>query len=122
MAPSVQALGYAGGVSDPTTELMRFGSWDYYAPTGVWTSKDPMGAQDGQSLYQYSTGDSLDFIDPMGLAKSDVDEILRVFNDTVAKLTAHGQRTDPGLWNNFTRSMYLGSLGRAGRPYLGCGE
>ena len=36
-----QPFGYAGGLYDPDTGLVRFGARDYDARTGRWTAKDP---------------------------------------------------------------------------------
>jgi RHS repeat-associated protein len=38
-----QPFGFAGGLYDATTKLVRFGAGDYYASTGRWTNKDPIG-------------------------------------------------------------------------------
>ncbi|MCB9610787.1 MAG: hypothetical protein H6716_29655, partial [Polyangiaceae bacterium] len=34
-------FGFAGGIHDADTGLVRFGARDYDAVTGRWTSKDP---------------------------------------------------------------------------------
>jgi uncharacterized protein RhaS with RHS repeats len=38
--PGFQPFGFAGGLYDPQTGLVRFGERDYGAPTGRWTVKD----------------------------------------------------------------------------------
>ena len=68
-APGAQAFGFAGGVYDPVTGLVRFGVRDYDASSGRWTAKDPIRFDGGDSLlYGYSTSDPINRTDPSGLA------------------------------------------------------
>ena len=65
--PGWQPFGFAGGIYDPQTGLMRFGARDYDPKTGRWTSKDPIGFAGGAAgLYEYASGDPVNFIDPDG--------------------------------------------------------
>ncbi len=41
--PLGQPFGFAGGLYDAETKLVRFGARDYDAGTGRWTSRDPIG-------------------------------------------------------------------------------
>jgi RHS repeat-associated protein len=41
--PGFQPFGFAGGIYDSNTGLVRFGARDYDAETGRWYSKDPIG-------------------------------------------------------------------------------
>ncbi|MFN7149681.1 MAG: RHS repeat-associated core domain-containing protein [Microthrixaceae bacterium] len=51
-------LGYAGGIEDPTTGLVRFGVREYDPVTAMWLSPDPIGIGGGSSnLYRYADGD-----------------------------------------------------------------
>ncbi|MFG0315471.1 MAG: RHS repeat-associated core domain-containing protein, partial [Phycisphaerales bacterium] len=72
--PGFQPFGYAGGLYDPVTGLVRFGARDYDPAIGRWTSKDPIGfgGQDG-SLYSYGLQDPVNTIDPSALAPAWVD-------------------------------------------------
>jgi RHS repeat-associated protein len=66
--PGFQPFGYAGGLYDPDTGLVRFGVRDYDAATGRWTTKDPIGFEGGDSnLYGYVAGNPVTRIDPEGL-------------------------------------------------------
>jgi len=67
-APGFQPVGFAGGIHDPLTGLVRFGARDYDAATGRWTTKDPIrfGGGDG-NLYAYVFGDPVNLTDPTGL-------------------------------------------------------
>lgn len=60
-------FGFAGGLYDGDTKLVRFGARDYNPETGRWLNKDPIGFGGGQSnLYSYPT-DPINIIDPSGL-------------------------------------------------------
>ena len=65
--PGFQPFGFAGGLEDPDTGLVRFGVRDYVPRTGRWTTKDPIDF-DGEdtNLYGYVSGDSVNVIDPTG--------------------------------------------------------
>ncbi len=61
-------LGFAGGLHDPDTGLLRFGYRDYDPDVGRWTAKDPIGFAGGDTdLYGYVLNDPINFIDPRGL-------------------------------------------------------
>jgi RHS repeat-associated protein len=63
----VVPFGYAGGLYDPTTKLVRFGARDYDASTGRWLAKDPTGFKGGDAnLYKYAKSDPIDITDPNG--------------------------------------------------------
>ena len=65
--PGFQPFGFAGGLFDTDTGLVRFGARDYDARTGRWTSKDPIRFGGGDSnLFGYVLGDPVNFIDPTG--------------------------------------------------------
>jgi RHS repeat-associated protein len=69
-APGFQPFGFAGGLYDADTGLVRFGARDYDAVVGRWTAKDPIRFAGGDSnLFGYVTQDPINFRDPMGLAK-----------------------------------------------------
>ena len=40
--PGFQPFGFAGGLYDPETKLVRFGARDYDATVGRWTAKIPI--------------------------------------------------------------------------------
>ncbi|WP_156338697.1 RHS repeat-associated core domain-containing protein [Chondromyces crocatus] len=65
--PGFQPFGFAGGLYDHDTSLVRFGARDYDAETGRWTSKDPLLFEGGDTnLYAYAAGDPNNFADPTG--------------------------------------------------------
>ena len=65
--PGFQPFGFAGGLYDPDTGLVRFGERDYSSETGQWTARDPILFDGGQySLYTYADNDPINFLDPLG--------------------------------------------------------
>ncbi len=67
--PGFQPFGFAGGLWDPQTGLVRFGARDYDPETGRWTTKDPIGFAGGDlNLYGYALGDPINAFDPSGRA------------------------------------------------------
>jgi len=66
--PGFQPFGFAGGLHDPDTGLVRFGARDYDAEVGRWTAKDPIGFDGGDTnLYAYVGNDPVNCVDPLGL-------------------------------------------------------
>ena len=66
-APGFQPFGFAGGIYDHQTKLVRFGARDYDAEVGRWTSKDPIGFRGGDTnLYGYVLGDPVNHVDISG--------------------------------------------------------
>jgi RHS repeat-associated protein len=66
--PGFQPFGFAGGLYDPDTGLVRFGARDYDAETGRWITKDPIRF-DGReaNLFEYSINDPINISDSNGL-------------------------------------------------------
>ena len=60
-------FGFAGGLYDSDTGLVRFGARDYDPAVGRWTSKDPIEFDGGDSnLYGYILGDPINYTDQTG--------------------------------------------------------
>jgi RHS repeat-associated protein len=67
-APGFQPFGFAGGLYDADTGLVRFGARDYDAEAGRWTARDPIEFSGGQAnLYAYNANDPVNFLDPTGM-------------------------------------------------------
>jgi len=61
-------FGFAGGLRDKLTGLVRFGYRDYNPDSGRWTARDPVLYQSGQlNHYVYVGNNPIDFRDPLGL-------------------------------------------------------
>jgi RHS repeat-associated protein len=65
--PGFQPFGYAGGLYDPDTGLVRFGARDYDPHIGRWTAPDPIGFDGGEeNLYSYTGNAPIVWVDPTG--------------------------------------------------------
>jgi RHS repeat-associated protein len=65
--PGFQPFGFAGGLYEPQTKLIRFGARDYDAQTGRWTTKDPtLFAGGDTNLYAYASNDPVNGSDAEG--------------------------------------------------------
>jgi RHS repeat-associated protein len=73
--PGFQPFGFAGGLYDATTGLVRFGARDYDPSIGRWLNKDPIRFDGGWNFYAYVGNDPLNFIDPSGLSRIVLDPI-----------------------------------------------
>ncbi|MGA7314967.1 MAG: RHS repeat-associated core domain-containing protein [Silvibacterium sp.] len=66
--PGFQPFGFAGGLYDGDTKLLRFGARDYNPSVGRWTAKDRIRFNGGDTnLYGYAAGDPINQFDPTGL-------------------------------------------------------
>jgi RHS repeat-associated protein len=82
-------FGFAGGLHDRDTGLVRFGFRDYDSDVGRWTAKDPIGFAGGDTdLYGYVLNDPINWIDPSGLQDSQ-------WNLINASRALHGAKPQP---------------------------
>ena len=66
--PGFQPFGFAGGLYDQDTKLVRFGARDYDPSSGRWTAKDPIRFTGGDTnLYGYVLDEPINLVDPSGL-------------------------------------------------------
>lgn len=65
-SPGLTPFGFAGGIYDKDTGLVRFGTRDYDASVGRWTNKDPARFSGGWNLYGYVVNDPVDRTDTGG--------------------------------------------------------
>jgi RHS repeat-associated protein len=65
--PGFTPFGFAGGMYDADTGLVRFGARDYDPSVGRWVSKDPIRFGGGQAnLFVYVGNDAVNLVDPAG--------------------------------------------------------
>ncbi|MBK8943005.1 MAG: RHS repeat-associated core domain-containing protein [Polyangiaceae bacterium] len=89
-SPRLQPFGFAGGLYDPATGLVRFGARDYDAETGRWTAKDPIRFDGGDNLYAYIGGNPALVPDPSGLCAGVLEcawELGEAAGETAGRLT-----------------------------------
>ncbi|NJL26928.1 MAG: hypothetical protein HC897_03105 [Thermoanaerobaculia bacterium] len=68
--PGFQPFGFAGGLYDHQTGLVRFGARDYDPESGRWTARDPiLFASGSTNNYVYVDNDPVNYTDPSGLLK-----------------------------------------------------
>jgi RHS repeat-associated protein len=123
--PGFQPFGYAGGLYDPDTGLVRFGARDYDADAGRWMSKDPIGFSGGNNWYAYCGNDPINEIDLFGLSLNDINKLYTSSQDYVKEMTQDGLRINNGNLNNLLSTIQqLAKRYRLSniKPYLGCGE
>jgi RHS repeat-associated protein len=65
---AVHLFGFAGGLWDRRTGLVRFGAREYDAGLGRWLARDPIGFAGGWNQYGYVANNPVGHADPTGLA------------------------------------------------------
>jgi len=66
--PGWQPFGFAGGLQDQDTGLVRFGARDYDPEEGRWSTADRLGNAGGLNRFIYTSDNPLNLVDPTGLA------------------------------------------------------
>lgn len=114
--PGFQPFGFAGGIYDPATGLVRFGARDYDPHTGRWTSKDPIGFEGGDpNLYGYVLGDPVNLVDPDGYLPLPIALSLLGggINGAFRAISAALGCSDENVWSAFGKGFLSGALGTA---------
>jgi RHS repeat-associated protein len=89
--PDFQPFGFAGGLYDHETELVRIGARDYDALTGRWTAKDAVLFDGGDpNVYAYVSNDPVNLFDPTGLDALTSDPMVRQYFYDLWRLSGYG--------------------------------
>jgi RHS repeat-associated protein len=64
--PDFQPFGFAGGLAEDATGLVRFGRRDYDPNTGRFITRDPVGLAGGLNAYTYARNQPVHEADPTG--------------------------------------------------------
>jgi RHS repeat-associated protein len=106
--PGYTPFGYAGGLYEFRTDLIRFGARDYFPEAGKWTAEDPSGFAAGEvNAYNYVLNDPVNYIDPSGLSQVDIQK--QLYEEAVKaakKLYPKKAGKDPE--DHHIRPQYLG--------------
>jgi RHS repeat-associated protein len=110
-------FGFAGGLHDRDTGLVRFGYRDYLPEIGKWTAKDPILFAGGDAnLYGYVANDPVNWVDPEGLTfSSDYTANLKTTNSFFFKGSTKVSRTVLGIGTSGHMAQKIGgvTLGQA---------
>ena len=127
--PGFQPFGFAGGIWDPATGLLRCGARDYDPHVGRWTMPDPdwTGATVGASPYVYAGDDPVNCIDEDGVYwtySQSSGEVTHVDPDGSVNVYHDGSYSGVGwgLWNPAANDVKnIGPISRGeytiGHPY-----
>jgi RHS repeat-associated protein len=101
--PGFQPFGFAGGLYDSETQLVRFGARDYDAETGRWTAKDPILFDGGDSnLYGYVINDPVNLTDVRGLFLDTILDVGFILYDLYRLVKDNVINGCPNLGENLT--------------------
>jgi RHS repeat-associated protein len=122
-------FGFAGGLYDDDTKLVRFGARDYDPQVGRWTGKDPIRLGGGDTnFYKYAGSDPVNNSDPSGLIVSicsDPADLPGTYftgarhNWLMTDLYQGGQGPDGG-WGIGTKITTIGHTNRSFGPDAVC--
>ena len=107
--PGFQPFGFAGGIYDQDTKLVKFGARDYDPETGRWISKDPIKFDGGINLYAYVSNDPVNKIDMTGLSEIQFDRA----NNRIIVTPGPGVNSPPLIFPASNRTNNPGA-----NPYL----
>lgn len=108
--PGYTPFGYAGGLYEYRTDLVRYQARDYFPEIGKWTSEDPVGFLSGDiNFYSYVAGDPINYTDPTGFYKTSklaivIGELMSRVNAAKKDLEKRGYKVKTYQPRNFKSS------------------
>ncbi|MDO9183630.1 MAG: RHS repeat-associated core domain-containing protein [Bacteriovorax sp.] len=120
-SPGLQPFGFAGGLYDSDTKLVRFGLRDFDSEIGRWNSKDVIRFKAGDTnLYGYTFADPVNWIDPSGkiAVVDDFAEAMIIGGFTVGTINAVATLSQPhptlkSVATSFGSGFVGGAIGAA---------
>jgi len=108
-------FGFAGGIYDADTKLIRFGARDYDSETGRWNQKEPLGFEGAMNFYVYSHNDPINFLDITGLAEKDCNALKDLIdyerdNGKASTMIEYGPLSDKAMSLNSTYDSVFGPV------------
>jgi RHS repeat-associated protein len=110
-----QPFGYAGGLYDADTGLVRFGARDFSSSSGSWTTRDPISFSGRQTgLYSYVGNDPVNFIDMRGTDRVST-ELPPGFLDAIRNIAVNspGLKESVEAGGNYKNYPFPGFFGNA---------
>jgi len=105
-------FGFAGGLHDRDTGLVRFGLRDYDPDIGRWTAKDPALFYGGDTdLYGYCLNDPVKWMDPLGLYEVHEYKV-NMFGNETAGILNFKAKAETDLYAGTAKSGIEGSVGQ----------
>ncbi len=113
-------VGFAGGLIDNATNLVRFGFRDYEPETGRWASKDPIFHAGGLKLYQYVSNDPVNYRDLSGLYSNNWTKFLTASSFIVNRISIAVPELKPvGIGLSIANGVYSKQLRDDGKMSQG---
>lgn len=105
-------IGFAGGLREPVTGLVRFGVRDYDPELGRFTTRDPLIFSGGQTnLFTYVRNDPVRLVDPAGAASAEVGICRGICVNTKLAITSDGVSACFGAGGGIGNTVDLNPFG-----------
>jgi len=106
--PGLQPFGFAGGLADIDTRLVRFGARDYDPGVARWTSRDPVRFQEPTpNQMSYVSNDPINRTDANGLI-SQIDHCMRNRLNRCPRKEPSNSECGPNNQQDFKKTKYPG--------------
>jgi RHS repeat-associated protein len=114
--PGFQPFGFAGGLYDHDTKLVRFGARDYNPALGRWMAKDYLLFEGGDTnLYGYVLADPINLVDPSGAEDKPATQGGPSNGDTITKWIVESSETVQKVHKGYSKCKKIIKYGNAVR-------